>query len=58
MLQVVDKALKEVAIEDLLKNLEEVWLSMQFQLKPYSRLHTEKVWQGRGKGQGEGMHVP
>ena len=39
ILGIVDRASKEVAIEELLKNLEEVWLSMQFQLKPFYRLH-------------------
>lgn len=39
ILAIVDRASKEVAIEELLKNLEEVWLSMQFQLKPHFRLH-------------------
>lgn len=39
ILGIVDRASKEVAIEELLKNLEEVWLGMQFQLKPFYRLH-------------------
>lgn len=38
ILAIVDRSSKEVAIEELLKNLEEVWLGMQFQLKPYTRL--------------------
>ena len=40
VLLVIQRAEKDVAVEELLKNLEEVWLSMQFQLKPHIRLQT------------------
>ena len=37
MLAVVEKADREVAIEQLLRNTEEVWLSKQFQLHRHTR---------------------
>jgi dynein heavy chain len=42
ILAIVERASKEVAIEELLKNLEEVWLGMQFHFKPYLRIHSQE----------------
>ena len=40
ILAVVERAGKDIAVEELLKNLEEVWLSMTFQFSPHKRLHS------------------
>ncbi len=39
VLAIIDKASKDIAVEELLKNLEEVWLSMTFQFKSHTRIH-------------------
>ena len=42
VLAVIERASKDIAVEELLKNLEEVWLSMTFQFKTHMPQHSSE----------------